>query len=152
MRLPASPTFSCLRIRSDLFSNLLILNKICQLLNSRHILEHPTIHHKRGQLILADGHHMALPSRTISRFNTWDCTSSLQVQMRRLSTFPTVTANIATVLATPPRHGGHAITVEGSIRTIRNQKQRSFAELGDGSTAHSLQAVLDPQLAQGHVQ
>lgn len=74
------------------------------------------------------------------------------VQMRRLSTFPTVTANIATILATPPRHGGHAITVEGSIRTIRNQKQRSFVELGDGSTAHSLQAVLDPQLAQGHVQ
>ncbi|KAF6218560.1 hypothetical protein HO133_005910 [Letharia lupina] len=69
--------------------------------------------------------------------------------MRPLSAFPTASPNVATILATPPRHGGHVITVEGSIRTIRNQKQRSFVELGDGSTAYSLQAVLDPQLAEG---
>lgn len=69
--------------------------------------------------------------------------------MRRLSALPTASANIATILATPPRHGGHAITAEGSIRTIRNQKQCSFVDLGDGSTAYPLKAVLDPQLAQG---
>lgn len=69
--------------------------------------------------------------------------------MRRLSACPSASSNIATILATPPRNGGHAITVEGSIRTIRNQKQRSFVELGDGSTAYPIQAVLDPQLAEG---
>lgn len=74
------------------------------------------------------------------------------VQMRRLSALPITSPNVATILATPPRDGGHAVTVEGSIRTIRNQKHRSFVELGDGSTVYSLQAVLDPQLAQGHVQ
>lgn len=74
------------------------------------------------------------------------------VQVRPLSTCPTASPNIATVLATPPQHGGRTITVEGSIRTIRNQKQRSFVELGDGSTAYPLQAVLDPQLADGHVE
>lgn len=73
------------------------------------------------------------------------------VHMRRLSAIPTAGPNVATILATPPRLGGHAITIEGSIRTIRNQKQRSFVELGDGSTAYSLQAVLDPRLAEGHV-
>lgn len=74
------------------------------------------------------------------------------VQIRLLSAFPTACPNVATILATPPRHGCHAITVEGSIRTIRNQKQRSFVELGDGSTVYTLQAVLDSQLAEGHVQ
>ena len=72
--------------------------------------------------------------------------------MRRLSAYPTASPNVATILATPPRHDGQTITVEGSIRTIRSQKQRSFVELGDGSTVLSLQAVLDPQLAEGHVQ
>ena len=74
------------------------------------------------------------------------------VHIRLRSTCPTASSNIATILATPPGHGGHTITVEGSIRTIRNQKQRSFVELGDGSTAFPLQAVLDPQLAEGQVQ
>ena len=75
-----------------------------------------------------------------------------RLQLRRLSACPTASPNVATVLATPPRHGGHTITVQGSIRTIRSQKQRSFVELGDGSTAFPLQAVLDPRLAKGHVQ
>lgn len=69
--------------------------------------------------------------------------------MRCLSACTTAIPNIATILATPPRNGGHTVTVEGSIRTVRNQKQRSFVELGDGSTAYPLQAVLDPQLADG---
>ena len=73
------------------------------------------------------------------------------IRMRALSALPATSPNVATILATPPRHGGHTITVEGSIRTVRNQKQRSFVEIGDGSTAHSLQAVLDPRLAEGHV-
>ena len=72
--------------------------------------------------------------------------------MRLLSTCPTASPNVATILATSPQHAGHTVTVEGSIRTIRNQKQRSFVELGDGSTAYSLQAVLDPQLADGQVE
>jgi len=37
--------------------------------------------------------------------------------------------------------------VTGHIRTIRNQKRRSFVEIGDGSTIRSLQALLDPAQA-----
>ena len=90
----------------------------------------------------------------LSPLSSRPATTSLprQVHIRLRSTCPTASSNIATILATPPGHGGHTITVEGSIRTIRNQKQRSFVELGDGSTAFPLQAVLEPQLAEGHVQ
>ena len=59
--------------------------------------------------------------------------------------------SIATLLATPPRGDAHTITAVGSVRTIRNQKQRSFVELGDGSTVHSLQALLEPAQAEGSV-
>ena len=62
--------------------------------------------------------------------------------------------NIATVLATPPSHDPQLdqdITITGFVRTVRNQKARSFLEIGDGSTIHSLQAVLDPRQAKGYV-
>ena len=42
-----------------------------------------------------------------------------------------------------------AIEVRGTVRTIRKQKHRAFLEIGDGSSVHSLQAVLDPDQAQG---
>jgi hypothetical protein len=37
------------------------------------------------------------------------------------------------------------VTVNGFIRSIRNQKQRSFASVGDGSSLEPLQALLTPQ-------
>lgn len=37
----------------------------------------------------------------------------------------------------------------GFVRTIRNQKLRSFVEVGDGSTVYPLQAVLEPLQAKG---
>ena len=59
------------------------------------------------------------------------------------------TPNIATILSSEPTDDSQKIAVAGSVRTIRNQKNRSFLELGDGSTTHSLQAVLEPQHADG---
>ena len=59
--------------------------------------------------------------------------------------------SIATILAFPPDLEEHEIRATGAIRTIRNQKQRSFIELGDGSTTQSLQAVLEPAQAKGCV-
>lgn len=47
--------------------------------------------------------------------------------------------------------GTQPVTVAGFVRTIRNQKQRSFVELGDGSTIYPLQAVLSPSHAKGYV-
>lgn len=67
--------------------------------------------------------------------------------VRRLSHHP----SIATILATPPTAHGEIITAVGSVRTIRNQKQRSFVEIGDGSTVHPVQALLRPAQAQGSV-
>ncbi|PQE19231.1 hypothetical protein CJF30_00007577 [Rutstroemia sp. NJR-2017a BBW] len=40
------------------------------------------------------------------------------------------------------------ITVNGFIRSIRNQKTRSFASIGDGSSLQPLQALLTPEQAQ----
>ena len=43
---------------------------------------------------------------------------------------------------------GKDVTVAGNVRTIRNQRHRSFLKLGDGSTIHELQAILDPSQSQ----
>ena len=37
------------------------------------------------------------------------------------------------------------VVINGFIRSIRNQKQRSFASVGDGSSLEPLQALLTPQ-------
>ncbi|KAL8775126.1 MAG: hypothetical protein Q9209_000605 [Squamulea sp. 1 TL-2023] len=42
------------------------------------------------------------------------------------------------------------IQVAGTVRTIRKQKNCAFLQIGDGSTVHSLQAVLNPDHAQGY--
>lgn len=74
-------------------------------------------------------------------------------EWRLYSSQVTATArpNIATIVATRPKGDGEVITAVGSVRTIRNQKQRSFVEIGDGSTVHPLQALLQPAQAQGSV-
>jgi hypothetical protein len=40
------------------------------------------------------------------------------------------------------------VIVNGFIRSIRNQKQRSFASVGDGSSLEPLQALLTPQQSE----
>ena len=64
--------------------------------------------------------------------------------------------SVASVLALRPDPNGAGpqrtqVTVAGFVRTIRNQKQRSFVELGDGSTLYALQAVVSPSHAKGYV-
>ncbi|MCJ1475086.1 asparaginyl-tRNA synthetase [Lambiella insularis] len=69
---------------------------------------------------------------------------------RRLSTFLITHHNIASILALPPLDEDkppRRVEVTGHVRTIRNQKRHSFVEIGDGSTIHSLQALLDPSQA-----
>ncbi|KAL9027772.1 MAG: hypothetical protein Q9196_003754 [Gyalolechia fulgens] len=41
------------------------------------------------------------------------------------------------------------IEIVGAVRTIRKQKHRAFVEIGDGSSVQSLQAVLNPDQAEG---
>ena len=77
-------------------------------------------------------------------------TSHTRLQLRRSSALhASDRPNIATLLATAAGNEGHATTATGAVRTIRNQKHRSFLELGDGSTARSLQVVLDPSQTEG---
>lgn len=60
--------------------------------------------------------------------------------------------NIASLLARPQLSNdqeGQRVVVTGFVRTVRNQKLRSFVEIGDGSAAKSLQAVLEPHQAKG---
>jgi hypothetical protein len=53
---------------------------------------------------------------------------------------------VAKLLNSPPSIG--SVTVNGFIRSIRNQKQRSFAVIGDGTSLEPLQALLTPDQAQ----
>jgi hypothetical protein len=55
--------------------------------------------------------------------------------------------SVAHLLDTPPPDPDN-VTVNGFIRSIRNQKQRSFASVGDGSSLEPLQALLTPEQAQ----
>ena len=75
----------------------------------------------------------------------------LQSRAQSASAFRTTKPNVAAVLDSKPSDDGHAITMTGSVRTIRNQKHRSFLELGDGSTTRTLQALLEPAQADGYV-
>lgn len=56
---------------------------------------------------------------------------------------------VAKLLDSPPSDGN--VTVKGYIRSIRNQKARSFAVIGDGTSLEPLQAVLLPDQAQRYV-
>ena len=71
---------------------------------------------------------------------------------RALSTTRLHPPNIASALALRPSDDQENVTmqVSGTVRTIRKQKQRAFLQLGDGSTVHNLQAVLDPGHTQGY--
>ena len=72
---------------------------------------------------------------------------------RHLSSLAFNQQDIATILATDPgkEDSLQPTRVVGTVRTIRNQKRRSFVELGDGSTSRSLQALLEPHQAEGQV-
>ncbi|KAI4225109.1 MAG: hypothetical protein L6R36_004166 [Xanthoria steineri] len=69
-----------------------------------------------------------------------------------LSTISLQPPSIASALASPPSDDGENVTIQvfGTVRTIRKQKQRAFLQLGDGSTVHHLQALLNPDHAQGY--
>ena len=74
------------------------------------------------------------------------------LQLRKLSRISTSNPNIATILSAPPPGENEAITVVGSIRTVRKQGHITFLELEDGSAAESLKALIfkKPQ-AEGYV-
>lgn len=85
----------------------------------------------------------------------WKCTAfqiSNYQRQRNLSTTGIHLPNIASAhaLHTNDEQDNIAIEVVGSVRTIRKQKHRAFLEIGDGSTVHNLQAVLNPDQAQGY--
>lgn len=73
---------------------------------------------------------------------------------RYASTLGSSDESIATILAKEPgttTGSDNIIRVTGSVRTIRKQKHRCFLEIGDGSTSRPLQAILEPQHAEGYV-
>src|SRR5690606_15100071 len=43
---------------------------------------------------------------------------------------------------------GSPIMVEGWVRSVRKMKNVGFASIGDGSTIHGLQVVLEPSVAK----
>ena len=71
---------------------------------------------------------------------------------RSVSTLSSKDESIAAILAREPsEETGQVvpILVTGSVRTVRKQKRHCFLEIGDGSTSRTLQAILEPQLAEG---
>lgn len=70
------------------------------------------------------------------------------VQSRGVHTKPwSHESSIACLLDHGPKDN-EKVVVNGFIRSIRNQKQRSFASLGDGSSLEPLQALLTPQQSE----
>jgi asparaginyl-tRNA synthetase len=65
---------------------------------------------------------------------------------RSYSTSSTPSLSVAKLLGSTPSNGN--VTVNGFVRSIRNQKTRSFAVIGDGSSLEPLQALLTPVQAQ----
>ena len=64
--------------------------------------------------------------------------------------------SVAWMLRQKPTDAAHAqllgldeVVINGYIQSIRNQKQRSFAAIGDGSSMQTLQALLTPEQAKG---
>lgn len=75
-----------------------------------------------------------------------------RVQQRFHSSAPSPTASplsVAKLLATPADDGERQ--VYGFVRSIRKQKTRAFAAIGDGSSLESLQALLTPAQAERSV-
>ncbi len=67
------------------------------------------------------------------------------VQSQRLSS-KSANLSVAKLLDTPA--GDAEREVFGFIRSIRKQKTRAFASIGDGSSLGPLQAMLTPEQAQ----
>lgn len=75
-----------------------------------------------------------------------------RVQQRLHSSAPSPTASplsVAKLLATPADDGERQ--VYGFVRSIRKQKTRAFAAIGDGSSLEPLQALLTPAQAEKFV-
>ena len=73
--------------------------------------------------------------------------------MRRLSTPAFVPRDIASLLALETDTvESRRVQVTANVRTVRNQKRRSFVELEDGSTVRPIQALIVPEQAKGYCQ
>lgn len=88
-------------------------------------------------------------SKHLSATSTFSLHSPLQTR-----TLSGLTANLPTIAAVlersaVPEAENRELLVAGSVRTIRKQKRHAFAEIGDGSTTKSLQAILEPCQAEG---
>lgn len=55
--------------------------------------------------------------------------------------------SVARLLATGPADPSNVV-VNGFVRSLRSQKQRAFASIGDGSSLEPLQALLTPAQAK----
>lgn len=64
----------------------------------------------------------------------------------RYSSSAATNVSVAKLLATPADEAERE--VYGFIRSIRKQKTRAFASIGDGSSLEPLQAMLTPEQAQ----
>lgn len=49
------------------------------------------------------------------------------------------------------KYENEEITLEGFVRSVRKQKRFAFAEISDGSTVKSLQAILTPEQGAAYV-
>ena len=73
--------------------------------------------------------------------------------MRRLSTPAIIPGDVASLLALEmDTVESRQVQVTANVRTVRNQKRRSFVELEDGSTVRPIQALLTPEQAKGYCQ
>jgi hypothetical protein len=67
------------------------------------------------------------------------------ISRRCLSSLP---LTIRQIFQKPPSEGSGPLQVHGWIKSVRKQKRIAFAEIRDGTTHQSLQAVIQPDMAR----
>lgn len=87
---------------------------------------------------------IAMPLMKAGLSQCWRASVSFRKLQTRCSS--SASPSVARLLATPS--DGAERQVYGFIRSIRKQKTRAFASIGDGSSLEPLQAMLSPEQAQ----
>ncbi|KAI9251484.1 asparaginyl-tRNA synthetase [Phascolomyces articulosus] len=76
------------------------------------------------------------------------CSRSLYSQWKRFYTTETFSSPTVRSLLGSNMEAGTHVTVNGWVRSVRKQKQISFANINDGTCVKGLQAILNPEQAE----
>lgn len=88
----------------------------------------------------------------VKRYTPSSCLAANRLRCAELlNATTTTTAETIDGQSDAKKYENEEITLKGFIRSVRKQKRFAFAEISDGSTVKSLQAILTPEQAAEYV-